>query len=174
MKISKSLQSLSIVFFLFAVSCSSQVAPVGFPQKLVEFDVKLLNEGKPVQGAALTMVAETTAIYNVVGFTDNNGVAKLATSVNTYSKVGIPPATYKVIITYVPKAPSELSNEQLGKMGMDDVNAYREKVATEIAAMPKIVPAKWSVIESTPIKITVPEKGGNITIEIKDPQTHQQ
>ncbi|MDR1140196.1 MAG: hypothetical protein LBL62_00790 [Planctomycetaceae bacterium] len=136
--------------------------------------MKLLNEGKPVQNATVAMVAETATNYNSVGFTDNNGVAKLTTSVNTYSKSGIPPAAYKVIITYVPKAPSELSNEQLGKMSIEEVNAYREKVATEIAAMPTIVPAEWNVIESTPIKITVPEKGGIITIEITNPKTHQQ
>jgi hypothetical protein len=67
-----------------------------------------------------------------------------------------------------------LSNEQLGKMSMEEVNANREKVDAEIAAMPKIVPAEWGVIESTPIKITVPEKGGIITIEITDSKTHQQ
>jgi hypothetical protein len=120
------------------------------------------------------MVAESATIYNVVGFTDSSGVAKFETSVNTYSKVGVPPAVYKVIITYVPKAPSELSNEQLGKMSIEEVNAYREKVDAEIAAMPKIVPTEWSVIESTPIKITVPEKGGIVTIEITDSKTHQQ
>jgi hypothetical protein len=174
MKISKSLQSLSIAFFLLVVGCSSQVAPVGFPQKLVVFEIKLLNDGKPIQNAALTMVAESATIYNVVGFTDSNGVAQFATAVNTYSKVGVPPAVYKVIITYVPKAPSELSNEQLGKMSIEEVNANREKVDAEIAAMPKIVPAEWGVMESTPIKITVPEKGGIITIDITDPKTHQQ
>ncbi|MDR1477307.1 MAG: hypothetical protein LBJ00_00015 [Planctomycetaceae bacterium] len=165
---------IMIVFILFAVGCSSQKVPEEFPQKLVDFNIKLLNEGKPVQNAALAMVSESAAAYNVVGFTDNSGVAKFETSVNTYKKIGVPPTAYKVIITYTPKVASELSNEQLGKMSIDEVNAYREKVEAEIAAMPKIVPAEWGNLESTPVKITVPENGGNITIEITDSKTHQQ
>ncbi|MDR1289648.1 MAG: hypothetical protein LBK06_00455 [Planctomycetaceae bacterium] len=174
MKISKSLQSLVIVCFLLGTSCSSQVVPAGFPQKLVAFEVKLLNEGKPVQGATVAMVTETAMTYNSVGFTDSNGIAKLTTSVNTYRKSGIPPAAYKAIITYTPKTPSELPNEQFGKMSNAEIDAYWKKIDAERATMPKVVPTEWGRIESTPIKITVPEKGGNVTIEITDSKNHQQ
>jgi hypothetical protein len=152
--------------------CSAQRVPEGFPSKLVSFDVKLLHEGKPIRGAAIALA--TGSSYNVVGITGSDGVAKPATSINTYTKSGIPPATYKAIITYTPKAPSELSNEQLSKMTMEEVNANRAKVDAEIAAMPKIVPDDWGNLETTPVKITVPDSGGNVTIEITDPKTHQQ
>jgi hypothetical protein len=163
--------TISLVIFLVMFGCSSQTVPDGFPTKLVRFDVKLLNAGKPVTGAVIMLVTSTN--YHILGVTGSDGVAKLSTSINTYTKSGVPPATYPAIVTYTPKAPSELPNEQLSKMTMDEVNAYREKIDAEIAAMPKIVPDEWNVAETTPIKITVGESGGNKTIEITDPKTHQ-
>jgi hypothetical protein len=134
--------------------------------------VKLTHKDSPVTGAAVSLVADGLS-YSVIAYTDSSGVAQFETSINTFSKPGVPPATYKAIITHTPKAPSELSNEQLGKMSMEEVNAYRAKVDAEIAAMPKIVPDEWGNFESTPIKITIPETGGNKTIEITDPKTFQ-
>jgi hypothetical protein len=151
--------------------CSSQIVPDGFPTKLVSFEVKLLNEGKPVSNATISFVTNTN--YYILGSTDSDGVAKLSTTINTHTKSGVPPATYPVIITYSPKAPSELPNEQIAKMTMEESNAYTEKIHAEFLAMPKIVPDEWSVAKTTPIKITVGESGGNKTIEITDPKTHQ-
>jgi hypothetical protein len=157
---------------MIVFGCTPSQVPTGFPSRLVGFDVKLLHEGKPITGAAVVFVTNTN--YNILGITGSDGVAKPSTSINTYTKSGSPPATYKVIITYTPKAPSELTNEQLSKMTMDEVNAYRAKIEAEIAAMPKIVPDDWGKLETTPLKINVPENGGNVTIEITDPKTHQQ
>jgi hypothetical protein len=40
--------------------------------------------------------------------------------------------------------------------------------------MPHPVPEEWGNIQTTPIKITVPEKGGSATIEITDSKTFVQ
>ncbi|MDR0609337.1 MAG: hypothetical protein LBG58_04450 [Planctomycetaceae bacterium] len=154
--------------------CSSQKVPDGFPQKLVKFEVKLQNEGKPVSGASIMFLAESPVKYVALGNTGTNGVAALSTAINNYTKPGIPPGTYKAIISYTPKAPSELSNEQLGKMSEAEVTAYREKIDAEIAAIPKVVPAEWENAETTPVRINVPETAGNAVIEISDPKTYQQ
>jgi hypothetical protein len=156
------------------LGCSSQKVPDGFPSKLIPFSVTLLNEGKPVNGAATVLVTETPSPYNAIGHTDTKGVAQLATSINNYSKNGIPTGTYKAIITHTPKAPSAVPSEQLGKMNMEEIDAYNAKIMKEIVAIPKIVPERWGRIESTPIKITVPENGGNITVEITNSKTYQQ
>jgi hypothetical protein len=165
---------ICIVICLLQASCSSKDIPPGFPKKLVDFHVKLLHEGKPVQDAEIVLVAETPSGYNVFGFTDSGGVAKPKTTINTYSQSGIPPAGYKVIITHTPKAASELSNAELGKMTMDEVTAYRKKIDAEIAAMPHPVPKEWGNAKTTPVKITVPENGGSVTIEITDSKTFVQ
>ncbi|MDR2763202.1 MAG: hypothetical protein LBB88_11400 [Planctomycetaceae bacterium] len=164
-----SLVICATIFF----GCSSQKVPDGFPQKLVKFNITLLNESKPVEGASVMLIAEN-APYVVHGLTGSNGVAILSTSITTYTKLGTPTGNYKAIITHTPKLSSELSNEQLGKMTMDEVNAYRKKVDEEIAAMPKIVPAKWGTKETTPINIKIPESSGSLTIEISDPKSYQQ
>jgi hypothetical protein len=161
-----------LVICLFTMSCSSRKIPEGFPSKLVPFRVTLRNEGKPVSGASVALVAETSQAYSVIAHTDQNGDAPFATSVNTYSKTGVPPGVYKAIITHIPKAPSELPSEQRGKMSMEESEAYGVKISAEIAAMPKIVPASWGNLKNTPIKITVPESGGNAVIEITDSKTY--
>ncbi|MDR1958062.1 MAG: hypothetical protein LBQ54_03295, partial [Planctomycetaceae bacterium] len=70
--------------------------------------------------------------------------------------------------------PSQISNEELGKMSIEEVNAYRAKIDAEIAAIPKLVPASWGDIKAAPVQLTVPESGGNVTIEITDSKTFQQ
>jgi hypothetical protein len=149
---------------MIVFGCSAQKVPDGFPSKLVDFELKLLHEGKPVVGAAV--VFDNRSNYSVFGFTGTDGVVTPSTSINTYTKSGIPPADYKIVITYTPKVPSELSNDQLSKMTMEEVTAYRAKVAAEVAAMPNIVPDNWGNSETTPVKITVPESGGKTTLEI--------
>jgi hypothetical protein len=159
------------VICLLLTRCSSQDVPPGFPQKLADFHVKLLHEGNPVQNAAVALVTETPSGYNVVGFTDSSGVAHPKTTINTYSQTGVPPATYQIIITHTPKTSSELPNTELGKMSKDEVDAYRKKIDAEVAAMPHPVPKEWGNIKTTPLKITVPENGGTVTIEITDSKT---
>ncbi|MDR1290887.1 MAG: hypothetical protein LBK06_06770 [Planctomycetaceae bacterium] len=165
---------VSLIICTFVFGCSSQKIPDGFPSKLVPFSVTLLNEGKPVNNTSTVLVTETASPYNAIGNTGSNGTAALATSINNYSKDGIPPGIYKAIITQNFKAPSEVPSEQLGKMSFEELDAYNAKIMQEIAAMPKIVPEKWGNVNETPVKITVPPNGGNITIEITDPKTHQQ
>jgi hypothetical protein len=150
-----------------------QKKPEGFPSKLTPFSVKLLKENKPIENASIALVADSI-VYNIVAFTDANGIANFKTSIRTYSKLGAPPATYSGIIIHTPQPPSKISDEQLNKMNIEETMAYHKKITTEIDAMPKIVPPEWSNLKTTPIKITVPESGGSITIEITDPKTHQQ
>jgi hypothetical protein len=59
-------------------------------------------------------------------------------------------------------------------MSIEEVNAYRAKIDAEIAAIPKLVPASWGDIKAAPVQLTVPESGGNVTIEITDSKTFQQ
>ncbi|MDR2641889.1 MAG: DUF4198 domain-containing protein, partial [Planctomycetaceae bacterium] len=119
---------VSLIIFTFVFGCSSQKIPDGFPSKLVPFSVTLLNEGKPINNTSIVLVTETASPYNAIGFTDANGTATFMTSINNYSKKGVPPGIYKTIITQKFKAPSEVSSEQLSKMNFEEQDAYNAKI----------------------------------------------
>jgi hypothetical protein len=75
---------------------------------------------------------------------------------------------------HTPEPPSKLSNAELSKMSNAEVDVYMEKIKAEIATMPHPVPKEWGVVKTTPIKITIPERGGNVTIKITDSKTFVQ
>ncbi|MDR1142356.1 MAG: hypothetical protein LBL62_11735 [Planctomycetaceae bacterium] len=176
MKLNKKYIVTIMFLFILAVQTGcQQKLPDGFPTKLVPFDVKLTHNGSPVKWAAVSFLLEGgNSPYLVTAYTNAGGVAKMETTMNVFSKSGVPSGTYMVIVTHTPEPPSKLANAELGKMSDAEITAYRKKIDAEIAAMPHPVPKEWGNIKTTPVKITVSEKGGTITIEIADPQTHQQ
>jgi hypothetical protein len=176
MKLNKN--DIVMVMFLFVLAIQTgcqQKLPDGFPAKLVSFDVKLTHGGSPVQGANISFILEGgNSPYLVTAYTNAGGVATMETTMNVFSKSGVPSGTYTAVITHTPEAPSKLSNDELGKMSKAEVDDYREKIKAEIAALPHPVPKEWGNIKTTPVKITVPEKGGSVTIEITDSKTFVQ
>jgi hypothetical protein len=51
------------------------------------------------------------------------------------------------------------------------VDELENKRRIRLAAIPKVVPKEWQQSGTSPLKITVPEKGGSVTIEITDEKT---
>ncbi|MDR1269252.1 MAG: hypothetical protein LBK82_06985 [Planctomycetaceae bacterium] len=166
------------VMFLFVLAVQTgcqQKLPDGFPAKLVPFEAKLTHNGSPVQGAAVSFLLESgNSPYLVTAYTNAGSVAKMETTMNVFSQTGVPSGIYTAVITHTPESPSKLSNAELSKMSNEEITAYTKKIETEIAAMPHPVPKEWGNIKTTPVKITVPEKGGSVTIEITDPKTFVQ
>jgi hypothetical protein len=159
---------------IFIVGCSSQKIPEGFPRKLVKFSVTILNEGKPVENASVWLYSDdSNAKYHVRATTNADGIASMETSINTYSKNGVPVGTFKGTITHRPKVPSDLTKEEWQKLTPEEAEAQSKKIAVEVSKM-KLIPSTWENLTTSPVKITIPEKGGNITIEITDSKTHQQ
>ncbi|MDR1384689.1 MAG: carboxypeptidase-like regulatory domain-containing protein [Planctomycetaceae bacterium] len=148
--------------------------PDNFPNKLTKFTVKLLHEGKPVEGASVALIAEdTTTGYLVIALTGSDGIAKLETSINVFSKSGVPSGTYKTVVTYRPAVPSDLTLEEKSTLGESEIIAREAKIQKELAALPKIIPREWGDIKTTPVRITVPENGGEVTIETTNPKTFE-
>jgi hypothetical protein len=177
MKLKNYIMTAMLLFAIAAipVGCQKKL-PDGFPTNLVSFDVKLTHNGSPVKGAAVSFLLEGgNSSYLVTAYTNANGVAKMETTMNVFSKSGVPAGTYAAVITHAPEPSSKLANAaELGKMSNAELDAYSKKIDAEIAAMPHPVPKEWSNIKTTPVKITVPEKGGSVTIEITDPKTFVQ
>jgi hypothetical protein len=165
----------SLVCLLFSIVGCSEKLPDNFPKKLTNFTVTLLHENKSVEGAAVTLFPEDMSVgYYVTAFTNSNGTAILETSVNKFSKSGVPAGTYKLIITHIPKTSVELTKQEVMTLSNDELRKREDEVNTERNKLPHPVPKNWSDLKSTPLKITVPEKGGNITIEITDSKTFVQ
>ncbi|MDR1960180.1 MAG: DUF4198 domain-containing protein [Planctomycetaceae bacterium] len=156
------------------LGCSSKQVPDGFPKKLTRFKVTLLYEGKPVEKASIWLYPDN-AKYHVNAITNANGVASMETTINVYSRPGAPTGKFRGTIVHRPKVPSDLTTEEWQKLkSEEEANAQWKKIAEEIAALPKIVPVSWGNVATSPLMITIPEKGGNVTIEITDSKTHQQ
>jgi hypothetical protein len=174
MKLNKNYIATVIFLFILAIQTGcQQKLPDGFPENLVPFDVKLTHNSSPVQGAAVSFFLENgNTPYLILAYTNDGGVAKMETTMNVFSKSGVPSGTYKAMIIHAPKPKSP--KVDFGKMSNAEIDAYYEKIDAEIAAMPHPVPKEWGNIKTTPIKITVPEKGGSVAIEITDPKTFVQ
>ncbi|MDR1383418.1 MAG: carboxypeptidase-like regulatory domain-containing protein [Planctomycetaceae bacterium] len=74
---------------------SSQKIPEGFPKKLAQFRASILHEGKPVENASVWLYPDDlNAKYHVRATTNTNGIASMETSINSYSKAGLPAGTF--------------------------------------------------------------------------------
>jgi hypothetical protein len=171
----------SIIFLLLlgllAAGCSPD-APQGFPKKLTKFTITVLNEGKPLEGVLLSMYPEEPgALYRITApRTGTDGLAVAAASINNYTKSGAAPGSYKVLITYYPTVPAEAEAKQAQADGAGDgvLSALSAKIDAERTELGKLVPKEWRSPQTTPLKITVPEKGGSVTIDITDEKTFVQ
>ncbi|MDR3234457.1 MAG: DUF4198 domain-containing protein [Planctomycetaceae bacterium] len=159
---------------LIVTGCSSNV-PEDFPRRLTVFSVNLLYEGKPVEKASVALIPDASGVrFLVLGRTGSDGIATLETSINNYSKSGVPAGTYKGVVSHVPKVPSawEPGEDQV-PMSEGVFETRNAKIKAEMVKA-RIVPQDWEMSGTTPLKITVPEKGGSVTIEITDEKTFVQ
>ncbi|MDR3232053.1 MAG: DUF4198 domain-containing protein [Planctomycetaceae bacterium] len=173
------------VFGFIVTGCSSKVPP-GFPKKLKPFSVKVLHEGKPLAGTAVSLFSEGGGNFLVGSVTDADGVAAMKTSLNAYSQTGAPPGTYKCALTS--GADSSLTkgeieelkgkSKEIWSMSDDEKDQWdsewNARRLRRLAAIPKVVPKEWQQSGTSPLKITVPAGGGTVTIEITDEKTFVQ
>ena len=89
---SKILWLPSVVFMLVLSGCGGEPKPEGLP-KLHPVSLKFIQEGEPVEGAAVVLVPQSDSKWASGGVTDAKGVAVL----RTHGKfIGVPAGTYKV------------------------------------------------------------------------------
>ncbi|MDR1484782.1 MAG: carboxypeptidase-like regulatory domain-containing protein, partial [Planctomycetaceae bacterium] len=133
----------ALIFSVLIAGCSEGL-PDNFPSKLTNVTIKLLYEGKPVEGASISLISESTSDgYLVTAFTASDGTARLETSVNKFSKLGVPAGTYKAIISHVPKTSIELTQQEVMTLGNDALKKREDEVNKERAKLPHPVPESW-------------------------------
>ena len=78
----------------FLSGCQGQKQPAGMPE-LVPFEITVMQDGKPLEGAAIELKSETVG-YMVDGRTDEKGKIKLKTN-GQYD--GVPKGEYIALVT---------------------------------------------------------------------------
>ncbi|MDR1493310.1 MAG: hypothetical protein LBT05_11395 [Planctomycetaceae bacterium] len=163
-----------LFFSILIVGCSEKI-PANFPKNLVPFNVKLLNKGVPVEEAWISFVPENmTTEYAINTFTNKAGVAEIKTWVGSFSQSGVPAGTYQAVILHEPKPSREISQHEIDTLKLEELMAIEAEIKKEQAKLPKPVPKAWGDSKTSPLKITIPEKGGSVTIEITDSKTFEQ
>ncbi|MDR0705054.1 MAG: hypothetical protein LBF88_08700 [Planctomycetaceae bacterium] len=96
--------------------------------------MKLTHNGSSLQEATVSLIlAGGNSPYLVRGNTNSNGIEKMETVVNVFSKSGSPSGTYDAVITHIPKSPSEVSDAELSKMSPAETDAYRKKLKRKLS-----------------------------------------
>jgi hypothetical protein len=160
--------------FLFGlaipIGCQKKL-PDGFPTNLVSFDVKLTHDGSPIKGAAVSFLLEGRrkiivpryGIYQCQWCCKNGNDDECFLQIGrTFGNLRGGDYSRSRAAIQTCKCYRVRKNEQCG------IRRLLKKNDAEIAAMPHPVPKEWGSIKTTLVKITVPEKGGNVTIEITD------
>jgi len=81
-----------VAFVLVLPGCSGESKPDGFP-KLYPVALTFVQEGEPLEGAAVILVPQSDSKWASGGFTDAKGIAVL----KTHGKfAGVPAGAYKV------------------------------------------------------------------------------
>ena len=150
----------TILFLLFSTTLLFQAGcskdhnrPADLPP-LYPVKITVTQEGQPVEGATVTVNAKTPMKYGSSSTdTDTSGVATL----RTYGYAGVPAGEYVVAI------------ERRGIEGAREVmNEYGEP-ETRGGQIFQYVDAKFASQNSSPLSITVTDKGATETFEVGTP-----
>jgi hypothetical protein len=101
-----SIGSFLLGLFLTSGCDRSPQKPPGLPDLIADTQITVIQEGKPLEGASVTLVPQEVSLarWSIKGKTDANGVAKLA----TYGKFsGCPAGKFKVVVVkreYLPNS----------------------------------------------------------------------
>ncbi|MDR2704421.1 MAG: carboxypeptidase-like regulatory domain-containing protein [Planctomycetaceae bacterium] len=169
-----------LCLFLFVVlltGCGEKKVPPEFPTKLTSINVTLLKDGKPIDEAAISLISESQTPYLISAMTNASGVAKLETTVNTYSQIGVPPGIYKVLImkqmkTTIPDPPPD-KQSSMSETEMRDLQMRQDKERAELQKQSGIS-LDWNNLKKTPFQLTIPDSGKSFTIDVSDTKTFVQ
>lgn len=141
-----------LVFFLFS-GCSKSDRPADLPQ-LYPCTVTIMQDGNPLAGASVGLVAITEVKYRSSSITDEKGCASMI----TYGFPGVPESKYKVTVR----------KEIMGDMVYGDNPSTGEKNALIRYNTYRTVEPKYSSVDQSPheIEITNSKRGTEQTFDI--------
>ena len=143
--------TLSMALLLHA-GCGNDGRPADMP-RLYPANIKITQEGSPLEGANVTLVSKTPATYGTAsGTTDASGIAAL----RTYSFVGVPAGEYSVLISHVV---TEGARELLTPEGLPYTVGGRAY---------QFVQEQYTREASTPHSLTIVDRGVSETFDVGD------
>ncbi|MDR1958068.1 MAG: carboxypeptidase-like regulatory domain-containing protein [Planctomycetaceae bacterium] len=166
-----------LLILCLAAGCGGPSVPPGFPAKLTPTTVLLLKDGQAIDGVAISLIPEVPVPFIVGAVTDKNGTATLETTVNSYTKKGVPAGTYKVLLLKQIDVPQDdMLPWEITELSESERKARelkRQKIEKEALEKTGLLP-HWNDVNKTPFRWTVSDKGGDFKVEVNDPKTFVQ
>ena len=145
--------SISTVF-LFSAGCSKDDGRPKDMPKLYPVHISITQESKPLEGATVTLMEKTPSKYGASsGTTDVAGTVKVL----TYGYEGVPAGEYAVLVK---------------KVGTEGAKEAKTPEGMSLSVGGKsygYVDDKFSTVNSTPLSITVTDKGATETFDVGAP-----
>lgn len=157
MKLSAALLCVAATVALVAtVGCSGK--PSGFP-KVKPLVVSVTDGGAPVEGVEIALIPSSVASGVVVGgTTDATGQCVVTTTFANVSEPGAPEGEFSATFRKEPDVGMpDLTPEKTADMSRGDIDKYYQERDAKIAAAPKIVAPKLTSVQTTPVKVKVPD-----------------
>ena len=143
-----SLLSLFLLAFCFTLGCSDVKRPEGLP-KLYPCSLTFTQEGKPMEGAVITLVSSDPDFrWTIGGIANPSGTAKIMTH-GQYP--GVPEGEYRVLIRKV-------EEEEVNSFKEIDPDTGKEMITGGVIKVYTTVDKDYTDLEKTPIKITIEKR----------------
>ena len=152
---------LCLVIPVFALGCSRENRPEGLP-KLYPTTIRIMMDGKPLDGASVNLVSENTGQWLVSGQTNGNGIVEILTHGQFK---GAPVGNYAVCVKKTHWEEGPTSKTPMPTEPFEQT-AYRKKVELERKAY-EAVEASFSAQATTPLKMEVTTGKNTQEFEVK-------
>ena len=144
--------TVAILTALVCTACNNVKKPDGMPE-LIPFKVKVVQEGKAVEGARVVLKAED-APYVIDGTSDAQGIVSLRTE-GKYP--GVPAGTYKAVVTKNVETPSQFGDN--APVSEADQAKWEANRAKEYRPTHCYVNKKYGDFKTTDLSVTVSGPG---------------
>ena len=149
---------IGCLLIVMLLSGGCQKRPEGLP-KPYPTTVTVTNAGQAIEGAKVTLLPATALpSVTIYGDTDANGKAVIHSLCEGLIFEGAPQGEYRVVVSKTPdvQIPEELSSNMATP---PEVRAANQKKIEALFEENRIIPASLESAESTPLTLSVAEKG---------------
>jgi len=155
---------VSLFFLSFSIFGCGTSAPPGFPQ-IVPCEITIQKDGVPLPQVTVIFASESAKEWFASGETGASGVTKIHTSINSFSKTGVPEGTYKVTLNQIPQIKEEKSQQELFDMPPAEKAAYiakREQAVKESRSFP----LEFESHLTTPVSLEITKAKSKYEIDV--------
>ena len=162
--------------FLTLWFCLSMV--VGCGRGLVDVKARAMLDGKPIEGATITLVRIASLDSNgrpACGYTDADGIA----SFTTYAPGdGVVPGNYKVCVVKTPaqhpkttqpspEIPKTVDSEEDFERYSQAISGYNSPQQGRVPHLPTLLPLIYATPTTTPLVCSIPPEEGELVFRLQ-------